>query len=81
VSTIVEPEGTVHGGTFIVPLTKGKAIDAGVNFNASLIDISDALEELLEDCLQTIVQIDGLEPDGDHFIREIAIELACEWAD
>ena len=79
-STIVEPEGTIHGGTFIVPLTKLQAIDAGVNFSASLIDISDALEGLLEDCLQTIVQVDGLEPEG-NFIREIAVELACEWAD
>ena len=59
---------------------KLQAIDAGVNFNASLIDISDALEGLLEDCLQTITQIDGLEPEG-NFVREIAVELACEWAD
>jgi len=62
--------------TFRVALTKADCV--GVDFTAPIIDIADSIEDLLD-----AVDIEMLEGSGfdDTHYADIALELACMWAD
>jgi len=74
-TTVTEP--FTHA-IFRVALTKKDC--KGVDFTASIIDIADSIEDLLFDAVD-IELLEGSGFDDTTCYSDIALELACMWAD
>lgn len=65
---------------FRVALTKADCVAKGVDFTTLIVDIADNIEDLLFDAVD-IELLEGSGFDDTTCYSDIALELACMWAD